>query len=106
MGFVNNALGVRALGYLEPDPAARAAGSAWSPIPARRSPRCCGPGADSGIRLAVSSGQELVTDTADYVEYALDDPGTKVLALLMETPRAAPRLRRALRRAAERRDPW
>ncbi len=50
----------------------------------------------------MSSGQELVTDTADYVEYALDDPGTTVVALLMETPRAAPRLRRALRRAAER----
>ena len=29
-----------------------------------------------GFRLAVSSGQELVTDTADYVEYALDDPET------------------------------
>ena len=52
-----------------------------------------------GFRLAVSSGQELVTDTADYVDYALDDPGTELLALLLETPRALPRLRRALRRA-------
>jgi acyl-CoA synthetase (NDP forming) len=55
-----------------------------------------------GFRLAVSSGQELVTDTADYVEYALDDEGTDVLALLLETPRAMPRLRRALRRAHDR----
>ena len=77
MGFVNNALGVRALGYLEPDPLARTAasalvthsGSAFSTLlRARRG---------FGFRLAVSSGQELVTDTADYVDYALDDPETR-----------------------------
>jgi acyl-CoA synthetase (NDP forming) len=101
MGFVNNVLGVRALGYLEPDPLPAGgvslvthSGSAFSTL--LRYQRAF------GYRLAVSSGQELVTDTADYVEYALDDPGTTVVALLMETPRAAPRLRKALRRAAER----
>ena len=73
MGFVNNALGVRALGYLEPDPLPAGgitlvthSGSAFSTLlRARRG---------FGFRLAVSSGQELVTDTADYVDYALDDP--------------------------------
>jgi len=101
MGFVNNVNGVRALGYLEPDPLPSGgvslvthSGSAFSAL--LRSRR------GFGYRLAVSSGQELVTDTADYVEYALDDPGTTLLALLMETPRAAPRLRAALLRAAER----
>jgi acyl-CoA synthetase (NDP forming) len=54
-----------------------------------------------GFRLAVSSGQELVTDAADYVDYALDDPGTRIIALLLETPRSVPRLRRSLLRAAE-----
>ena len=101
MGFVNNALGVRALGYLEPDPLPAGgislithSGSAFSTLlRARRG---------FGFRLAVSSGQELVTDTADYVDYALDDPQTRIIALLMETPRSAPRLRRALVRAAER----
>ncbi len=100
MGFVNNALGVRALGYLEPDPVAAGnvslvthSGSAFSTL--LRSHR------GFGFRLAVSSGQELVTDTADYVSYALDDPGTRLIALLLETPRAAPRLQAALRRAAE-----
>ena len=49
----------------------------------------------------MSSGQELVTDTADYVDYALDDPETRIIALLMETPRAVPRLRQSLLRAAD-----
>ncbi len=101
MGFVNNVNGVRALGYLEPDPLPSGgvslvthSGSAFSTLlRARRG---------FGYRLAVSSGQELVTDTADYVDYALDDPGTRLVALMMETPRAAPRLRRVLIRAAER----
>jgi acyl-CoA synthetase (NDP forming) len=101
MGFVNNALGVRAFGYLEPDPLPQGgialvthSGSAFSTLlRARRG---------FGFRLAVSSGQELVTDTADYVDYALDDPETRIIALLMETPRSVPRLRQSLLRAAER----
>ena len=101
MGFVNAATGVRALGYLEPDPLPPGdialvthSGSAFSTLlRARRG---------FGFRLAVSSGQELITDTADYVDYALDDPGTHLIGLLMETPRSVPRLRAALHRAAER----
>ncbi|CAN5546522.1 acetate--CoA ligase family protein [soil metagenome] len=101
MGFVNNALGVRALGYLEPEPLPAGvvslithSGSAFSTL--LRSRR------GFGFRLAVSSGQELVTDTADYVSYALDDPDTELIALLLETPRSTDRLRAALLRAAER----
>ncbi|HYJ57552.1 MAG TPA: acetate--CoA ligase family protein [Mycobacterium sp.] len=104
MGFVNNALGVRALGYLEPDPLPPGSislvthsGSAFSTL--LRAKR------GFGFRLAVSSGQELVTDTADYVDYALDDPDTEIIALLLETPRAVARLRRSLVRAAEQRVP-
>lgn len=100
MGFVNNAVGVRALGYLEPDPLPRGSismvthsGSAFSTL--LRANR------GFGFRLAVSSGQELVTDTADYVDYALDDPGTAIIALVLETPRSITRLRRSLLRAAE-----
>jgi acyl-CoA synthetase (NDP forming) len=99
MGFINNARGVRALGYLEPDPLPSGgislithSGSAFSTL--LRAHR------GFGFRLAVSSGQELVTDAADYVDYALDDPDTRIVALLMETPRSVPRLRHALMRAA------
>lgn len=101
MGFVNNANGVRALGYLEPHPLPAGgialvthSGSAFSTLLRTRR--------GFGFRLAVSSGQELVTDTADYIDYALDDPGTRIIALLLETPRSVPRLRNALQRAAER----
>lgn len=100
MGFVDNATGVRALGYLEPDPVPAGgvslvshSGSAFSALlRARRG---------FGYRLAVSSGQELVTDAADYVDYALADPQTRLIGLLLETPRAVARLRRLLLRAAE-----
>jgi acetate---CoA ligase (ADP-forming) len=99
MGFVNNALGVRALGYLEPDPLPDGgvslvthSGSAFSTLlRARRG---------FGFRLAVSSGQELVTDATDYVDYALDDPETRIIGLLLEAPRSVPRLRETLLRAA------
>lgn len=100
MGFVNNAAGVRALGYLEPDPLPDGgvslvmhSGSAFSTM--LRANR------GFGFRLAVSSGQELVTVTADYVDYALDDPETRVIGLMLETPREVPRLRQTLLRAAE-----
>jgi acyl-CoA synthetase (NDP forming) len=88
------------MGYLEPDPLPNGgvsivthSGSAFSTM--LRSRRLF------GFRLAVSSGQELVTHTADYVDYALDDPETRVIGLLLETPRAVPQLRQVLLRAAD-----
>ena len=40
-----------------------------------------------GFNLVVSSGQEIVTTMADYMEYALELEQTRVLALLLETVR-------------------
>ena len=37
--------------------------------------------------LAVSSGQELVTTAADYLDYALDRPSTRLVAMFLETVR-------------------
>ena len=54
-----------------------------------------------GFALAVSSGQELVTTAADYLGYALDQPETGVVALLLETMRSPELLRAGLARAAE-----
>jgi acyl-CoA synthetase (NDP forming) len=53
-----------------------------------------------GYTVAISSGQELVTTTADYMEHVLDHTGTRIVALVLETIRDGPRFVAALRRAA------
>jgi acyl-CoA synthetase (NDP forming) len=95
MGFVNVARGLRAVGYLEPDPLPAGpvalvthSGSVFSALlRARRG---------FGFTLAVSSGQELVTTAADYARYALRLAETKVLALVLEAIRDAAGLRAVL----------
>ncbi|MGC8470953.1 MAG: acetate--CoA ligase family protein [Acidimicrobiales bacterium] len=96
MGFVSRE--VRAIGFLEPYPLPEGpiafithSGSAFSALLRAERP--------FGWSLAVSSGQELVTTTAEYLEYALDLPDTGVVALVLETLRAPDRLRRSLARA-------
>jgi acyl-CoA synthetase (NDP forming) len=101
MGFVDTTTGVRAIGYLERDPAPAGpiglithSGSVFSAL--LRTRRAL------GYTLAVSSGQELVTTTADYLEYVLSLPQTEVVGLVLETMRDAPRLQAALADAAAR----
>jgi acyl-CoA synthetase (NDP forming) len=100
MGFVNVAYGLRAIGYVEPDPIPPGpvalvthSGSAFSAL-LRTNRRI-------GFTLAVSSGQELVTAAPAFVDYALDLPETRVVALLLETLRDPVGLRATLTRAAE-----
>jgi len=98
MGFVNVARGLRAVGYIEPDPLPAGpvalvthSGSVFSALlRARRG---------FGFSLAVSSGQELVTTAADYARYALELAETKVLALVLEAVRDGPALRAVLAQA-------
>ncbi len=97
MGFVNVARGLRAIGYVEPDPRLGPvalithSGSVFSAmLRARRG---------FGFSLAVSSGQELVTTAAAYARYALELAETKVLALVLEAIRDAPDLRAVLGQA-------
>jgi acetate---CoA ligase (ADP-forming) len=99
MGFVHVVNGLRAIGYIErnPLPAGPVAlvthsGSAFSALLRTRR--------RLGFTVAVSSGQELVTTTADYLEHALDLPETRLIGLLLETMRDGPRLVAALHRAA------
>jgi acetate---CoA ligase (ADP-forming) len=101
MGFVNVTRGLRVIGYTEPDPAPAGpvalvthSGSVFSAmLRVRRA---------IGYTLAVSSGQELVTTAASYLDYALGLPETRVLALVLEAIRQPARLRQVLARAAER----
>jgi len=101
MGFVNVVRGLRAVGYLEPDPLPAGpvalithSGSVFSAmLRARRG---------FGFSLAVSSGQELVTTAAAYTRYALTLPETRVLALVLEAIRDATELRAVLAAALAR----
>jgi acetate---CoA ligase (ADP-forming) len=101
MGFVNVAQGLRAIGYVEPDPLPAGpvamvthSGSVFSAL--LRTRRAF------GFTLAVSSGQELVTSAAAYARYALTLPETGVLALVLEAIRDATALRAVLADAAVR----
>ncbi len=86
MGFYNNEAGVRLCGFPPPEwvrsgPIALIShsGSAFSALVHndRRFGHC----------LAVSAGQELVTTVADYLDYALRMPATRVVGLFLETIR-------------------
>ena len=95
MGFVNVARGLRAVGYVEPDPLPAGSvglvthsGSVFSALLRTRR--------GFGFSLLVSSGQELVTTTSAYARYALQLAETKVLALVLEAIRDAAELRSVL----------
>ena len=100
MGFVNPARGIRAIGYVERGtlrPGGVAvlthSGSVFSAM--LRTHRAL------DYSVMVSSGQELVTPMAHYLDYALELDETRVIGLFAETLRDAPAMKRALRRAAE-----
>ena len=101
MGFLHETHHLRATGFATPDDVRHGpvtfishSGSAFAAIAFN----------DRGIgfNLVVSSGQEIVTTMADYMEYALAQEQTLVLALLLETVRDPSRFREKLSRAAER----
>jgi acyl-CoA synthetase (NDP forming) len=95
MGFVNVARGLRAVGYVEPDPVPAGpvalithSGSVFSTM--LRAHR------GFGFSVVVSSGQELVTTAGAYAQYALQLNETRVLALVLEAIRDPAELRTAL----------
>jgi acetate---CoA ligase (ADP-forming) len=100
MGFLNIERGLRACGYPMPEDLRPGlitfishSGSAFAAMLHN----------DRMLRfnLVVSSGQEFVTTTADYIDYALGLESTLVIALFLETVRDATRFRASLERAAE-----
>lgn len=54
-----------------------------------------------GFSHVISSGNEAAVTTADYLEFLIDDPGTKVIGLFLETVNAPERFVAALDRAAD-----
>jgi len=58
-----------------------------------------------GWSHAISSGNEAVLTTADFLDYLIDDPATRVIALFLEAIRQPEQFVAALDRAAERGKP-
>ena len=57
------------------------------------------------FNLVVSTGQELVVSMDEYLDFALDQPATRVVGLFMETARNPLGLMRAFEKARQRRIP-
>jgi acyl-CoA synthetase (NDP forming) len=101
MGFINLEHRVRACGFLTADYMLHGSvallshsGSAFNAFAFNQR--------SIGFNLIVSSGQEIVSTMADYMEYVLELESTRVLALLLETVRDAPKFVAMLDRAASR----
>ena len=101
MGFYNLQHGLRVCGYPPPPWIERGeialishSGSAFSGL--------CHTDRRFRYSLAVSAGQELATSVADYLDFALDMPSTRVVGLFLETVRDPPSFVSALEKAQER----
>jgi acetate---CoA ligase (ADP-forming) len=101
MGFCHESVKLRATGFPTPDTIRHGpvtfishSGSAFAALAFN----------DRGIgfNLLVSSGQEIGSTMADYIDYALGREETRVLGLLLETVRDPSWFREQLARAAER----
>ncbi|MGH8264846.1 MAG: acetate--CoA ligase family protein [Steroidobacteraceae bacterium] len=57
------------------------------------------------FNLVVSTGQELAVSMDEYLDFALDQPSTRVVGLFMETARNPPGLTRAFEKARAKRIP-
>ena len=55
--------------------------------------------------LAISCGNEIATSVADYMDFALEQPSTKVVGIFLEAVRDPAGFLQALKKAAERRIP-
>lgn len=98
MGFYHLDYGLRVCGFPPPDWLRKGSvaffthsGSAFSAL--------CHNDKRMGFSLAVSAGQELATDVAAYMDFALDIPATKVVALFLETVRDPQGFKQSLAKA-------
>ncbi len=98
MGFFNSIDGIKMSGDPPPLPATSGtvglishSGSTWSGL--------IGNQRDLVFNYAISAGQEIATTMADYIEFLLASPETRVIACLMETVRDPERFLAAIEQA-------
>lgn len=101
MGFYNRIIGLRVAGFPSPPNLTRG-GIAWIAQSGSVFSALAHNDRRLGFALAVSSGMETITTVADYIDWALRQPETKVIGLFLEGVRAPDRFRGALEAAAER----
>lgn len=104
MGYYNNDIDLRACGFSAPDEGVRGnialisqSGSIFSTL-AHNDPQL-------KFNLAITTGCELVTTTAEYMFYALEQPSTRVIGLYLESIRKPDLFIEAVKTAARKRIP-
>jgi acyl-CoA synthetase (NDP forming) len=104
MGFYNFADGIWACGFLTRE---HVRGGSVSYISHSGSGMCGIVDTDERIdfNLVVSTGQELAVTMDEYLDFALEQPSTRVVGLFMETARNPAGLARAFEKAQQRRIP-
>jgi acyl-CoA synthetase (NDP forming) len=98
MGFYNLEYGLRVCGFPPPD-WMRAGGISFITHSGSAFSALCHNDRRMGFNLAVSAGQELATNVADYLDYVLTLDSTKVIGLFLETVRDPEGFARGLEKA-------
>lgn len=100
MGFYHMDFGLRVCGF-PPPPWIRKGNVAFITHSGSAFSALCHTDRRFGFSLAVSAGQELATDVAAYMDFALDIPATKVIGLFLETVRDPAGFKASLARAQQ-----
>lgn len=98
MGFYTPSIGLRVASMPSP-PGLRQGGIAWIAQSGSTFGALAHNDRRLGFSLCVSTGMELVTTVADYMDWALAQPETRVIGLFLETVRAPGRFVAALKKA-------
>jgi len=98
MGFYNLEYGLRVCGFPPPD-WMRAGGTAFITHSGSAFSALCHNDKRMAFNLAVSAGQELATNVADYLDFVLALDSTKVIGLFLETVRDPEGFQRGLEKA-------
>ena len=100
MGFYNLEYGLRICGFPPPD-WMRAGGVAFITHSGSAFSALCHNDKRMGFNVAISAGQELATNVADYLDFVLSMDSTKVVGLFLETVRDPEAFARGLEKARE-----